>query len=448
MKAKKPFCVVYLPVGVPTFHLETAQKQFKNSVELLQQIEPEICCPNEMLLSLTEMESFLSGYRPDLIIFQNVTFANAAYATQAFCSTEGDCLLWTIKEPVIDGGRLRLNSLTGAYSAANALCAIGKSNFEYLFGAPDEEETKDALRACISASRLKKQLCGLKIAAVGQTPQGFGFGRALDSELTATFGAILETVEARELMDKAKSYTVEECQEYLNETHCATVGLQKTPESNLISHARLYKAYADYVKDNGIGALASRCWPDFFTDYGTPVCSVLSMLNERHVAASCEADVYGALSMFVGMTLTNRPVFFGDPVSMDEKLGTITYWHCGMAAPSLANSDGACVGVHPNRKIGPAMDFVCKGAERVTVLRIGRKPKGGFRLFVAAGVALETPKQFTGTSVVVATDYPAKELVCSSVQQGWEPHFVVAYGDIVCELGVLSRMLKLELCIF
>ena len=29
-----------------------------------------------------------------------------------------------IREPVIDGGRLRLNSLTGAYSAGNALAAF------------------------------------------------------------------------------------------------------------------------------------------------------------------------------------------------------------------------------------------------------------------------------------------------------------------------------------
>ena len=106
-------------------------------------------------------------------------------------------------------------------------------------------------------------------------------------------------------------------------------GLEKTPEKNVKDFARLYKAYKEYIKENGIGALSSRCWPDFFTSFGTPVCSVLSLLNAEGIAASCEADVYGALSMYIGNRLTGKAVFFGDPVSMDEAEGTVTYWHCG-----------------------------------------------------------------------------------------------------------------------
>lgn len=141
-------------------------------------------------------------------------------------------------------------------------------------------------------------------------------------------------------------------------------GLDATPERNLCDYSRLYRAYSEYVKQNNIGALASRCWPDFFTSYGTPVCSVLSMLNDDGVACACEADIYGALSMWVGMQLSGSPTFFGDPVSLDERENTVTYWHCGAAACSLARHDtGAVVGVHPNRKIGPAMDFGCEAFE-------------------------------------------------------------------------------------
>lgn len=180
------------------------------------------------------------------------------------------------------------------------------------------------------------------------------------------------------------------------------VGLDQTPEKNVKDFARLYKAYKEYVTANGIGAISSRCWPDFFTSFGTPVCSVLSLLNAEGVAASCESDVYGALSMYIGMQLTGKATFFGDPVSMDEQEGTVTFWHCGMAACSLARRDtGAQVGVHPNRKIGPVMDFGCQACEQVTVFRVGRKPDGSFRFFIAGGEALDKPKQFCGTSIVV-----------------------------------------------
>lgn len=43
--------------------------------------------------------------------------------------------------------------------------------------------------------------------------------------------------------------------------------------------------------------------------------------------------------MFIGSRLTGRPCFFGDPVSLDERENTITYWHCGMAACNLARRD-------------------------------------------------------------------------------------------------------------
>lgn len=55
----------------------------------------------------------------------------------------------------------------------------------------------------------------------------------------------------------------------------------------------------------------------------------------------------------------------------------MTYWHCGTAACSLAHPQTkATMGVHPNRKIGPVMDFGVKPCENVTVFRIGRKPDG------------------------------------------------------------------------
>lgn len=91
------------------------------------------------------------------------------------------------------------------------------------------------------------------------------------------------------------------------------------------------------------------------------------------------------------------------------------------------------------------MDFGCGPCDKVTIFRIGRNPDGTFRFFLTSGEALEKPKQFNGTSVVVRTDAPAKDLVCRSVEDGWEPHFVVIYGDVALELEALSRIAGIEL---
>ena len=441
------FVPVYVPVGVPTFHMESAQTQFENSAALLRSLDERFLCPENMLLSIDDLRGYLADVQPDLLVFQNLTFANAAYMSEVLRRFHCPVILWTLREPVIDGGRLRLNSLTGAYSAANTLRAFGGRSFEYVFGAPEETRVRDALSSCLQAAAVKKAMRGLKMAAVGHTPQGFGFGRALDAELMDRFGVELEAIEARELIDQARTYTDAECADALARTEHATCGLEKTPEKNRLDHARLYKAYTDYVTGHHIGALASRCWPDFFTSFGTPVCTVLSLLNDDGVAAACEADIYGALSMWVGMQLSGEPVFFGDPVSLNEEENSLTFWHCGAAACSLARKDtGAVVGVHPNRKIGPAMDFGCEAFPEATVFRIGREPDGGIRFFLLEGKALDKPKQFIGTSLVVQTDNPCRQIVEQSVLAGFEPHFVVIKGRHAAALTALGHMLGAEIC--
>lgn len=442
---KKEFQIAYVPIGVPTFHLESAQKEFDKSVALIKSLTDACVFPKEMLLSIDLLDAFLEECQPDLVILQNITFANAAYASEVLKKLDCPILLWTLREPVIDGGRLRLNSLTGAYSAANAIKAFRKEPLNYIFGSPEEEEVRAKVGATIRAAKLKYDMRHLTVAAVGHTPQGFGFGRALDLEILENFGASLESIEARELIDIAKGYSDEDVKDYLADAGERMCGLENTPEQNRKDFARLYRAYKEYVKDHHVGALASRCWPDFFTAFGTPVCAVLAMLNDLGVAASCEADTYGALSMYLGMQLTQQATFFGDPVSMDEKENTITFWHCGTAACSLAREDtGAKVDVHCNRKIGPTLDFGCKPCKEVTIFRIGKDSDGDFRFFIAGGEAMDKPKQFNGTSLVVKTNADAKTIVYESVEAGWEPHFVVAYGNVAAELEILAGMLNME----
>ena len=440
----KEFQVAYIPIGVPTYELVSAEKKFEESAEMLNDITEHVVYPDEMLLSLDKLKEFLDHLDPDLIVLQNITFANAAYATEALARFTCPFILWTLREPVIDGTRLRLNSLTGAYSAANTYKQFRKEPLDYVFGAPDEVAVRKKLAAAIQAARLKLHLKNLTMASIGHTPQGFGFGRALDAEMRTNFGVNLECIEARELIHKAKSFSDEDVKEYLEDAMNRTKGLENTPEQNRLDFARLYRAYKEFVDEHHLGALASRCWPDFFTEFGTPVCMVLSILNDLDVPSACEVDAYGALSMYMGRELTGRSTFFGDPVSMDEKEGTVTFWHCGMAACSLARTDtGAEVGEHCNRHIGPTMEFGCKAEKEVTIFRVGKDCEGKFRFLIAPGEALDKPKQFYGTSIVVKTDMDAKKFVEQTVTEGWEPHFVVIYGDVADELEILGHQLNI-----
>ncbi len=439
--------MAYIPIGVPTFDLEAAQIQFDDSVKVLREISEDVLVPEKPLLTLNDLKAYLGSISPDFIVLQNLTFANSAYAQMVVQHINCPVILWTLKEPVVDGTRLRLNSLTGAYSAANLFHQMGRTDFQYVIGSPKEEEVKKTLNAAYKAAEMKYKLKSLQVASIGHTPQGFGFGAALDSDLARVFGSTLHFVEARELMDKARKMKDEDAALEKKESERKMKNIQLLPEANVLSHHKLYKAYKDYIEANGIKAIASRCWPDYFVDYGTPVCGVLGLLNDNKIAAACEADIYGAVTMYIGMELSEQPVFFGDPVSLNAEENSITYWHCGTAACSLAREDlGPETGVHPNRKIGPTMEFGCKPCEEVTIFRVGRKPDGSFRFFIANGEALDKPKQFYGTSVVVKTKQNAKQIVENSVQEGWEPHFAVIYKDVKQELEMLAKLLKIEIC--
>ena len=75
----KDFTPVYIPAGVPTFHLESAKAQFEASAELLRSIDAGFAVPDDMLLSIDALDAFLGSVQPDLVVFQNLTFANSAY---------------------------------------------------------------------------------------------------------------------------------------------------------------------------------------------------------------------------------------------------------------------------------------------------------------------------------------------------------------------------------
>jgi len=441
----KKFSVMYVPIGVPTFHMESAQFAFDQSRSLILSVEPDAIVPQEMLLSIPKLNEFVENANPDLIIVQNVTFANSQYMTELLKRFHAPILLWTLREPVIDGGRLRLNSLTGAFSAGFAHYQMRTETLSYLFGGPSEARVQKRIRQVIAVSKLIHSMRNMNLLMVGHTPQGFGFGRALDLDMAQTFGVNVLAIESRELTKIAREYAMQDVEAERQIASAKMQDLDQTSSKNKDDFFRLYKAYRDYLQKNNIKAVASRCWPDFFTDYGTPVCGVLGLLNDERIAAACEADAYGALSMYIGQELSGQPAYLGDPVSIDENENTMTFWHCGTSACSLARTDkGAATGVHPNRKIGPTMEFGLKACEHGTIFRIGRTPDGAFRFFISSVEILDKPQQFLGTSVVVKVQRDVTEMITSMIQDGWEPHYVVVYGDIAEELRQLAQQLNLE----
>lgn len=438
--------VAFFPLARTTFFMQSAEENFAKSCDILGGLFSNLSKPKELITSPEMLGEFADTIsKPDLIIYQCSTFIGGDFVTELTNRFNCPIIVWAVREPSIDGGRLKLNSLTGAFSAGNSLRMQGRQH-EFIFGNPDEAVVIDKFRSIGAAVKIVKKLNNLVIGVVGSQPAGFGFGAIDEAQLASTFGIKVAQIEAANLMSKATSYNTEEIATALEELKSRTKGWDSMSEENLEKYARLRTAYQGFIQESGAGAIASRCWPDFFTGFGAPVCAVLSMLNDNGIPSSCETDMGGAISMFIGSSLSSMATYFGDPVAIDEKCDSIVYWHCGAGASCLASKkEGSKLGVHPNRKIGPTMEFGLKNGP-VTVLRLG-KDKDGFRMFLMKGEALDEPQKFFGTSVTVKPEGgQATKRVAEFVKDGWEPHFVIAYGDIVEKVKTMCALLGINVC--
>lgn len=69
-------------------------------------------------------------------------------------------------------------------------------------------------------------------------------------------------------------------------------------ELTLTDWVEEHRGYRDYV------AIAGKCWPAFQTQFGFVPCYVNSRLTARGIPVSCEVDIYGALSEFIGTVVS------------------------------------------------------------------------------------------------------------------------------------------------
>ncbi|MDR0575799.1 MAG: hypothetical protein LBG96_17560 [Tannerella sp.] len=436
--------ILFLPLARTTFSMADAENNFKKSCDMLDRLPEHICRPQELLNSPGMLSDFMDTVdNPGLVIYQCATFIGGDFVSEITRRFHCPVVVWSLREPNIDGGRLRLNSLTGAFSACNSLFMQG-NDYRFVFGNPDEPAVEIKFRQILSALSLMKKMRNLVVGVIGAQPPGFGFGDIDEAIVAGKLGVRIIRSEAASIIKRAKSYAPEAITGELAELKTRTNGWESMPAENLDKYARLRKSYQEFAVQNGVKSIASRCWPDFFTEYGVPVCAVLSLLNDAGIAASCETDVGGAISMYIASELTGNAAYFGDPVAVDEKCGAIVFWHCGAGATSLARTGGgASLGVHPNRKIGPTMEFGLKQGP-VTILRLG-KDKNGLRMMTMRGQALDEPQKFCGTSLTVRPlSGSSAAKIAELVYDGWEPHFVAAYGEISEEVKLMCDFLGME----
>ncbi|MCR4928107.1 MAG: L-fucose/L-arabinose isomerase family protein [Lachnospiraceae bacterium] len=209
------------------------------------------------------------------------------------------------------------------------------------------EECADMINEFVPIARAVYALSNLKIISFGPRPLNF---LACNAPIKPLYDLGVEIEENSELdlfeafnkhaNDPRIPAKIAEMEKELGEGNKKPQVLPKLAqyELTLLDWIEEHRGYRKYV------CIAGKCWPAFQTQFGFVPCYVNSRLTGMGIPVSCEVDIYGALSEFIGTMVSMDAVTLLDinnsvpadmyKESIEGKFGythkdTFMGFHCG-----------------------------------------------------------------------------------------------------------------------
>ena len=218
-------------------------------------------------------------------------------------------------------------------------------------------------------------------------------------------------------------------------------------ELTLLDWAEAHKGARKYV------AFADKCWPAFPEQFGFEPCYVNSRLAARGIPVSCEVDIYGALSEYIGACVSGDAVTILDinnsvPAKMwDEQIkGKFDYrltdtfmgFHCGNTPSCKMCADRAVkyqliqhrllepAGSEPDFTRGTLEGDIAAG--EITFFRLQCDSEGKLRSYIAEGEVLPVKTTSFGGIGVFAIHEMGRFYRHVLIQKRFPHHGAVAFG--------------------
>ena len=218
-------------------------------------------------------------------------------------------------------------------------------------------------------------------------------------------------------------------------------------ELTLLDWAETHKGARKYV------AFADKCWPAFPEQFGFEPCFVNSRLAARGIPVSCEVDIYGALSEYIGACVSCDAVTILDinnsvPASMWESqikgkynyslTDTFMGFHCGNTPSCKMCADRAVkyqliqhrllepAGSEPDFTRGTLEGDIAPG--EITFFRLQCDSEGVLRSYIAEGEVLPVATGSFGGIGVFAIPEMGRFYRHVLIQKRFPHHGAVAFG--------------------
>ncbi len=217
-------------------------------------------------------------------------------------------------------------------------------------------------------------------------------------------------------------------------------------EITLLDWMEEHKGTRKYV------AFANKCWPAFQTEFGFVPCYVNSRFTGRGIPISCEVDIYGALSEYIGICVSGQPVTLLDinntvPAKAYEEdiAGKFDYrltetfmgFHCGNTCSSLLKKPTMGYQLIMKRDLEPDLEEpdITRGtlegdikAGEITFFRLQSAADTTLHAYIAEGEVLDVPTNSFGSIGVFAIPEMDRFYRHVLIQKRYPHHGAVAFG--------------------
>ncbi|MFQ8690210.1 MAG: L-fucose/L-arabinose isomerase family protein [Blautia sp.] len=319
---------------------------------------------------------------------------------------------------------------------------------EYPVG--DAQECADMIHDFLPIARAVEGLSNLKIISFGPRPLNFLACNAPIKQLY-NLGVEIEENSELDLFEAFHRHQGDErIPEVVREMESELGAGNKKPEIlaklaqyelTLKDWIQEHKGYRKYV------AIAGKCWPAFQTQFGFVPCYVNSRLTAQGIPVSCEVDIYGALSEFIGTVVSQDAVTLLDinnsvpkDLYQGEIQGKFPYtqkdtfmgFHCGNTASSKLSS---CEMKFQRIMARSLPEEVTQGTLEgdlipgdITFYRIQSTADNKLRAYIAQGEVLPVASRSFGAIGVFAIPEMGRFYRHVLIEGGYPHHGAVAFG--------------------
>lgn len=173
------------------------------------------------------------------------------------------------------------------------------------------EECADMIHEFLPVAKAVYALENLKIISFGPRPTNFLACNAPIKQLY-NLGVEIEENSELDLFEAFNKHAGDERIPSVMKSMEAELGAGNKKPEILPKLAQYELTLLDWVEEHRgsrkFVAIAGKCWPAFQTQFGFVPCYVNSRLTAMGIPVSCEVDIYGALSEFIGAVVSGDTV--------------------------------------------------------------------------------------------------------------------------------------------